>query len=101
MAKAKISDLVAGVIVAGAHTIPITDPADCKTIKVDGLAADGSLNLLRQNFAGNGYEPVFNDGKQVQFNSKNLTATPNEVGTYTVAGTITGPATLWTEDTAA
>lgn len=98
--KAEVAAAVSGPIVRGDQTVEITDPTLYKTIKIDGLQAGDALNLLRQNYAGDGYEPVTMLGRHIQLNAGNRTATPVEIGIYSLEGYVTGPVKVWTEEMA-
>ena len=95
--KASIAARITGTIAAGTYTFNVTDPSNALTLKVDGLIAGSSLSLLRQNYAGNGWELVMDNGIPVVLNTLRRTATPREVGTYTVAGTVAAAVALWSE----
>jgi hypothetical protein len=84
-------------LAAGDYTFDVTDPTSFKTLKMDG-GSESLLSLVRQNRGGDGWEPVFSDGRQVHLHRANRTATPSEVGTYSVEGAVAGSITLWTEE---
>lgn len=98
MGKTLIEAAAVGDIAAGAFTFTVTDPTLYKTAKIDGLQPGDAVNLLRGNYAGNGWEIVTNEGKQVQFNHLHQTATPLEVGTYSFEGNVQEAVTIWTEE---
>jgi len=95
--KALISATLTGTVAAGDVTFDITDPADCKSLKIDGLTSGDSLNVVRRNYAEDGWEQVTDEGRSVQLNHGRRTAPLNEVGTYSVEGWLAGTRTLWTE----
>jgi hypothetical protein len=95
--KTSIAAGISGAIAAGTHTFAVSDPTSFKTLKMDG-GANSLLKLLRQNYAADGWEPVMEGGVEVFLSNKRRTATPNEVGTYSVQGNIAGSVTLWTEE---
>jgi len=101
MAKNLIAAALSGSIVAGDNTITITDPAAGLTIKADGIRAGDALNLLRENYGdegiSDGWEPATDGRGHIQININRRTATPVEVGVYTVEGYVDGSVVLWTE----
>ena len=96
--KTEVAAAATGFITAGDYTIAVTDPADGLTIKIDGdILPDDGLHLVRQNFAGDDYEPVTMNGRLVLLGPYNRTATPAEVGTYSLRGHVTNTIKIWTE----
>lgn len=94
--KTLLLDGVTGAVIPGvaANSFEVTDPTNFLTVKVEGLAEGDYLNLVRENYAADGFEPVTMNGHPIQLNRGNTSATPAEKGVYAlesplVAGTVT------------
>ena len=102
--KTLIAEDVAGVVEAGDHTFVVDDITVGKTLKIDGIKPGDVLVLNRQNYAGDGYEPVTDEvngqRRVVQLNEMRRTAPIAEVGTYSLDGVVAGPCVIWTEEMA-
>lgn len=97
MSKTAVAENVYGSIAAGDYVFSVTDPTSFKTLKMDG-GENSLLALMRQNYAEDGWEPVFNGGAQVLLHNTNRTVTIAEVGTYSLQGEVAGTITIWTEE---
>ncbi|MGV0961813.1 MAG: hypothetical protein ACOYB1_18465 [Limnohabitans sp.] len=98
MSKALIAAAVSQAIVAGTHTFAVTDPGVFKTLKIDGIRSGDLFNLVRQNYAANGWEKVTDGQGQIHLTDRRRIATPAEIGTYSIEGYANSPITLWTEE---
>lgn len=98
MSKTLIVASVSGAIVAGTYTFAVTDPGSFKTLKIDGISSGDIFNLLRQNYAGTGWEKVTDGAGEIHLTDHRRTATPAEIGTYSIEGTAKAAITLWAEE---
>lgn len=99
MGKASVATNISGQVGRGDFTFEVTDPTLLKTFFMDGGNAGTALQLLRQNYAGDGYEPVTMGGRQVQMNDFNRSVTPAAKGVYTLEGNVEGTVSrFWTDD---
>lgn len=83
--------------VVDTNTFEVTDPFGGKTVVVEGLGVDDSLNLVRRNYADDGWEPYTENG-QVQLNARNKSLTPTEIGVFGLQGIVTGTVTAYTKE---
>lgn len=91
-----VSDF-SGTLVPATHQFEITDPSAYKTVVVDNLPAGEAIAIVRENFAGDGWQPATNGAKQEVLHSGNNSATPLKPGVYGLSGTVTG-VTIYTEE---
>lgn len=99
MGKSSVAANVSGQVDRGDFTFQITDPTLFKTFKMDGGGPNTALQLMRENYGGDDYEPVTMGGRKVQLNDFNRTVTVAELGVYTLEGSIDGTVSrFWTED---
>ena len=100
MAKTLLVSAPAGEIVAGAggNSFAVIDLTAPLTLRVEGLRAGDSINVVVQNFAGDGWVPWTDGDGAVQLNSRRQSVTPMEIGIFSTEGIIGDPVTLYTED---
>jgi len=98
--KAAVAEAISGSIAAGAYTFEISDPTTYKTVKIDGLQSGDKFDLVRENFGADGWEPSTDGRGNIQLNTDRRTATPLEIGVYSVVGSSAGDVTIWTEEMA-
>lgn len=100
MAKTLLLNAVSGVIVAGAddNSFAVTDLAEPKTLRSQGMQDHDVLNVVVKNYAGDGWVPFTDGNGQVQLSRARRSVTPMEIGEFAVEGSVAGPATIYTED---
>ncbi len=100
MAKTPLLTAVTGAITTAdtGNSFEVTDLSAPKTLRVQGLNNDDALNVMVQNFAGDGFVPWTDGDGQVQLNAKRRSVTPFEIGVFAVEGSVGGTVTIYTED---
>lgn len=87
--------------VEGFTPVTIDDPIlGPKTLVVEGLAADEALNLVAENYSGDGWEPVHDGSRVIQFNRNRKTVLLTEHGVYGVTGNVDSTVIIYTRETA-
>lgn len=79
------------------HGFTVTDPSNFLTIVIDGLSDTENVQLVRENFSADGWQPYTDGGKKVILNSNLNSATPLKPGNYGLSGDVSG-VTVYTEE---
>ncbi len=84
--------------VAGDNSFEITDPSAFICVRVEGLSASDNITLVREDYAGTGWQLVTSGNTVVQLNTYRRSVCPAEIGTYALQGNVTGTITAYTEE---
>lgn len=82
---------------AGVNTVTVVMSLP-RGLVIEGLSGKDTLSLLRQNYAGDGWEFVTNGNSIVQFSSQKTYEPLTIPGVYGLSGTVEGTVTAYSVD---